>query len=124
MIEWLLLRTLVFDNIDSASAAAKALRYRVKIVTLDGQVINAGGAFTGGSTKRDSGILSRLTDISVMRTRAEELGKDVVDFTEKIKKCDENIKQNHTKELDYEQEKEILLTLSRSQFAALDNANA
>ena len=77
VIEWLLLRTLVFDNIDNASRAAKALRYRIKIVTLDGQVINAGGAFTGGSAKRDSGILSRLTDISIMRERAASLNKEI-----------------------------------------------
>ncbi len=124
IIEWLLLRTLVFDNIENASVAAKAVRYRVKIVTLDGQVINAGGSFSGGSAKRDSGILTRLTDISTMRERAAFLAKNIDEYNIKIAKCEENIKQNRTAELDAEQEKEILFTLSRSQFAALDAANA
>ena len=124
IVEWLLLRTLVFDNIDNASAAAKALRYRVKIVTLDGQVINAGGSFSGGSTKRDSGILSRLTEISTMRSRAQTLNGKIDECNKKIAKCEEIIKQNKTAELDAEQEKEILFSLSRTQFAELDTANA
>ena len=77
IIEWLLLRTVVFDNIDNASIAAKKLNYKVKIVTLDGQIINVGGAFTGGSAKRDSGILSRLAEIITLRERAESLAKKI-----------------------------------------------
>jgi len=66
----LLGRTLVFDNLDNAAAAARSSGYRVKLVTLDGQVINAGGSFTGGSVRTDSRILSRAKDISSLRERA------------------------------------------------------
>ncbi len=124
IVEWLLLRTVVFDNIDSASAAAKKLRYKVKLVTLDGQIINAGGAFTGGSAKKDSGILSRLTEISTLRDRANELGKKIAEkraILEEQNKEYNNVQQTLK---NAEQEKELLLTLSRSQFAALDTANA
>ena len=124
IIEWLLLRTVVFDNIDNASAAAKKLNYKVKLVTLDGQVINAGGAFTGGSTKRDSGILSRLTEIETLKdkskrlnNRIDELNSNVIDYEKKIREAREELK-------DAEQDKELLLTLSRGQFSALDTANA
>ena len=67
----LLSRTVVFDNIDNAAAMAKALKYRVRAVTLDGQQINQGGSFTGGSVKRDSGILSRSGEI-------DKLGEELV----------------------------------------------
>ena len=124
IVEWLLLRTVVFDTIDSASDAAKKLRYRVKIVTLDGQIINAGGAFTGGSAKKDSGILSRITEISTLREKAAELESVIAkkraelhEITEELRSCNDSLKNA-------EQEKELLLTLSRTQFAALDNANA
>ncbi len=124
IIEWLLLRTVVFEDIETASRAAKQLGYKVKIVTIDGQVINAGGAFTGGSAKRDSGILSRTTEIATLRDKAEKLGlqikslrKNLDDLVEKLHALQDELK-------DAEQEKELLLTLSRSQFAALDNANA
>ena len=124
VIEWLLLRTVVFDNIDNAAKAAKQLRYRVKIVTLDGQVINAGGAFTGGSAKRDSGILSRLSNIAELKAEAKTLEADIEKAEKKLEKIDADIAEVRDRLRDAEQEKELLLTLSRSQFAALDNANA
>ncbi len=124
IIEWLLLRTVVFDNIDNASFAAKKLRYRVKIVTLDGQVINTGGAFTGGSAKRDSGILSRLTEITTLKEKAKALEKKIKETEEALKEIDSEIKTADEASKNAEQDKELLLTLSRSQFAALDNATA
>ena len=124
IIEWLLLRTVVFDNIDNASAAAKKLKYKVKIVTLDGQVINAGGAFTGGSAKRDSGILSRLTTINDLNSRAKKISLEIKELTDGLSDCEREISAARDEHKDKEQEKELLLSLSRSQFSALDNANA
>ncbi len=124
VVEWLLLRTLVFDNIENASFAAKRLSYRVKIVTLDGQVINAGGAFTGGSAKRDSGILSRSADIANMRTEAEKHDRKIREAEEALREIDGELHEAQELLREAEQQKELLLTLSRSQFAALDNANA
>ena len=124
IIEWLLLRTVVFDNIDNATRAAKKLRYRVKIVTLDGQLISVGGAFTGGSAKRDSGILSRLTEISVLREKAEKIAKTIKAVSAEIEEIDNEISNIKDDIETVTQDREILLTLSRSQFSALDNANA
>ena len=124
IVEWLLLRTLVFENIDYASDAARRLGYKVKIVTLDGQVINAGGSFTGGSAKRDSGILSRLTTISELSDTAKHLAAEIDKLSANIAKYEENLSKIKDTAKNAEQEKELLLTLSRSQFAALDNANA
>ena len=124
IIQWLLLRTVVFDNIDNASEAAKVLKYKVKIVTLDGQVINAGGAFTGGSAKRDSGILSRLNTITKLKADAEALDKTISAKSKELWAIDQDLVRAREAGKDAEQEKELLLTLSRSQFAALDNANA
>ncbi len=124
IIEFLLLRTLVFDNIHTASDAAKKLKYRVKLVTLDGQIINAGGAFTGGSAKRDSGILSRLTTITELKSKAEKLDTKIEETAKAISEIDKEIYEARNSGKDAEQEKELLLSLSRSQFAALDNANA
>lgn len=60
---YLLGRTLVFDTIDHATVFSKATGYRTRIVTLDGQLINVGGSFTGGAA-RESGILTRSTNIA------------------------------------------------------------
>ena len=124
IIEFLLLRTVIFDNIDNASVAAKKLNYKVKIVTLDGQIINAGGAFTGGSAKRDSGILSRLTEINALKEKGEALNSKIDEFEKAIVEITAEHKESLEGVRAAEQEKELLLTLSRTQFAALDNANA
>lgn len=124
IIEFLLLRTLVFDNIDNASNAAKRIGYRVKMVTLDGQVINAGGSFTGGSTKKDSGILSRGSEISALKERSEALEKRIGETNDALAEIDAELKEAQEIYREAEQERELLLTLSRSEFAALDNANA
>ena len=124
IIEYLLLRVVVFDNIENASMAAKKLRYRVKMVTLDGQIINAGGSFTGGSAKRDSGILTRLTSINELKNEAETLASEIQNYEQKLSEIESELATAKERNKNAEQEKELLLSLSRSQFAALDTANA
>ena len=124
IIEWLLLRTVVFDNIENATFAAKSLRYRVKIVTLDGQLISVGGAFTGGSAKKDSGILSRLTEISTLREKADEISGRIDNINAELSKINSEYAEVEDALHTAAEEKELLISLSRSQFAALDNATA
>ncbi len=79
IIDNLLGRTLVVNNLDNAAKTAKLNGFSYKTVTSDGQVVNAGGSLTGGSVGKNIGILSRQNEI-------EELGKT-------IKKLEENHSQ-------------------------------
>ena len=72
-IRFLLGKTLVAQNIDDASVIAKKYGYRFRIVTIDGQVINAGGSFTGGSTQKTSGFLSRASEIEKIKAKLNTL---------------------------------------------------
>lgn len=71
IVKSLLARVAVYTNIDTASDAARARGWRIRCVTLDGQQINAGGSFTGGQTKRDSGMLSRNAQIDSLTAERE-----------------------------------------------------
>ncbi len=124
IIEWLLMRTVVFDHIDHASEAARKLQYRIRLVTLDGQVINAGGSYTGGSVKRDSGMLSRGADIAKMDAGALEAAAAIQKAERELALLDDAQKKAHNARAEHEQQKELLLTMSRAQFAALDSAKA
>ncbi len=73
IIKSFLCRTAVVDNIDSAIAMAKKYSYRFKIVTLDGQVLNAGGSMTGGSRGQNTGFLSRANEIEDLRQAVKRL---------------------------------------------------
>ncbi len=84
IIRYLLGGTVIAEDIDSAAAIAKKFGYRFKVVTLDGQVINAGGSLTGGSLGKHSGILSRTSDI-------KRLQDDVEKLSLKLKNLEENL---------------------------------
>ncbi len=71
----LLGRIIVVEDLAEASAVARNLGYRNRIVTLDGQVINAGGSFTGGSTARSVGVFSRKQELEELRARLTTLQK-------------------------------------------------
>lgn len=71
----LLARTAVVDNIDNGIDMAKKYSYRFKIVTLDGQVLNAGGSMTGGSRGSGAGFLSRTTEIESLKEKVAVLEK-------------------------------------------------
>lgn len=75
IVRSLLGRIVVAENLDFASDIAKKHGYRFRIVTLDGQVVNAGGSFTGGSAQRSGGMLTRKTEITALGKEIEELQK-------------------------------------------------
>ena len=73
IIENLLGKTVVCEDMDSAITMAKKYKNRFKIVTLDGQVINAGGSMTGGSKAQGVGMLSRGNEIDKLRAAVKDL---------------------------------------------------
>ena len=69
----LLGRIAVAEDIDCAAVIAKRYGYKFRIVTLDGQVINAGGSFTGGSTAHSSGVITRKNELDTLGAEIESL---------------------------------------------------
>ena len=71
----LLGRTVVAETLGDAVRMSKASGARLRIVTLDGQIINAGGSMTGGSSAKQSGIISRANELDALRRRCEGAGE-------------------------------------------------
>lgn len=68
IIDYLLARTIVATDIDAALKIARSAAFGVKIVTLDGQLINPGGSITGGSVgRREASFLGRSGEIANLR---------------------------------------------------------
>ena len=84
IIDNLLGRIIVVEDLSEASTVAKNLGYRNRIVTVDGQVINAGGSFTGGSTARSVGVFSRKQELDELRTRLVKLEKKRADAEKEL----------------------------------------
>ena len=82
----LLGRIVIAEDIDLAANIAKKYGYKFRIVTLDGQVINAGGSFTGGSTAKSSGVLTRKNDIERLNAERSQLAEKLTDVKQSCEK--------------------------------------
>ena len=74
--------TAVVDDIATATYIGKKYGYKFRIVTLDGQLVNAGGSFTGGSRINKGGIISRKQEIDSLYTEVNALRQSVKEKTE------------------------------------------
>lgn len=73
ILQNLLGKIVIAEDLNSAVSIAKKYSYRFKVVTLDGQVVNAGGSLTGGSLNKRIGLLSRASEIEKYRKEAKAL---------------------------------------------------
>lgn len=70
LVQYLLGRVLVVDNIDHAIAIGKKYRHSLRMVTIEGESLSPGGSMTGGAFRNNSNLLGRRREI-------EELEKNV-----------------------------------------------
>ena len=120
ILENILGRTIVIENIDEGIKFARETGHKYKVVTLDGEILNPGGSLTGGSLKSSGNILSRKRLINEfnekIKTIKEEnvaIGEKIVSIEKELLKCQENIKH-------YEEEIKVLdkkLILNNSSYA-------
>lgn len=87
-ISFLLGRVLVAENIDAALAAAKAAKYRIRVVTLDGDVVNAGGSMTGGSKRQREGYLSRGKELQQAAAAVSKLHGEMLTYQEELEEVE------------------------------------
>ncbi len=112
IIRSLLGRIAVCENIDNAIALARDYSYRFKIVTLDGQVVNAGGSITGGSQSKNAGILSRAGEIerldkkhSALKQKTDEMQSSYDELCESISRAEAELDGAKAQLLSLQEEK-------------------
>ncbi len=108
-------RTVVAENLDAALAISKQYRNRFRIVTLDGQLIHAGGSMTGGSAGRSSGILSRANQLEQLQKKAREQEETLASLTARGRQLAEDAAQAERRTAQCA----AVLTEKRQQLAAL-----
>ena len=87
ILEYLLGRTVIARDIDSAISIANQYRNRFKIVTLDGQVMNPGGSMTGGAVNKESGILSRANELEKLSAEEKKLSEKKTAAEEELREA-------------------------------------
>ena len=97
ILENLLGRTVIAETLDNAIAMARKTGNRVRIVTLDGQVMNPGGSMTGGSSAKSAGVLSRANELKRLEQERGKLLDTQSDYKKSLQQA-----QSQLAETEYE----------------------
>ena len=117
-------RTVVFDTIDHATEMAKSLKYKVKAVTLDGQQINVGGSYTGGSVKKNGNILGRASEIKKLDEELKRLSEQIVKEQKELDALAKEIEARESDREEAESKKKLLGVLLGSENTKLEQLTA
>ncbi|MCR4420724.1 MAG: chromosome segregation protein SMC [Clostridia bacterium] len=97
---------LVVSRLDQALALARRLGYRVRLVTLEGELVHPGGSITGGhSRKRSGGLLSRLREAAELAARVEAEGRHFNSLREEVAAAEARLAKQQ--ELEQEQQERL-----------------
>ena len=124
IVSSLLGRTVVFDNIDNATEMAKALKYYVKVVTLDGQQIQVGGSFTGGSVRSRGSILGRAGEIRALEGKIKDLDADITAVKRELAEMDKQITEVEERTSSLTDRRRILDVMRSSENTTLEQKRA
>jgi len=117
IIEYLLGRTVIVENLDAGIAIAKSNRHSFRIVTIEGDMINPGGSMTGGSIQsKYNSLLGRQREIDETRKQLEKFNKDHIAVNSSYQKSQERIGilEDQIKSLDEKiHDVDIFLTMAR-----------
>ncbi len=128
VVKSLLARTVIAENLDAALRIAKQYHHRFRIVTLDGQVVQAGGAMTGGSLSKGTGALMRAQTLRTLQDKrktlqdAAQTAQDALHATQKqIMQLEEEQAQMTAQQVQNQQEQARLTAIQIQHQALLDS---
>lgn len=102
----LLGNTIIVDHLKYANELARAIKYRTRIVTLEGDIVNPGGSMTGGGARKSKSILSQKDELTTMRHQLEDYLRQTESFEQQFKEL--KIKSDQLSELYFEKVKSII----------------
>lgn len=128
VMEYILGRTIICSDMDSALEIAKSSGYRFKIVTLLGDVVNPGGSLTGGSLqRRSSNIIGRKREIEETSVKIKDIQGYIKNSNEKIDEYKEVIEKKNEENLDLKDKiyaQNIELTKLQGEINSIENENS
>lgn len=109
LVNYLLGRFVVADNIDNAIALAGKYHHRLRIVTIEGELLNPGGSMSGGAFKNSNNLLGRRREMENLERVTEELAGKLSGLSARIKKIEEDKKNILEKAADNEKQMQELV---------------
>lgn len=108
VIGFLLGKIVVMDDMENASITARKYQYKFRIVTLDGQVINAGGTYTGGSKAVTSSSLSRKNHMRSLQRDLEQIAAQQEELNARQLKAQKELSDTKEELSALQEEKQLL----------------
>lgn len=93
IVENLLGRTYITETLQDAIDISNKSGDRYRFVSLDGQLVNAGGSMTGGSVSKTVGILSRQAELDELSAKRGTLAKERDGIQRKLNEADTELKK-------------------------------
>lgn len=93
IIENLLGRTYITETLQDAIKISNGSGDRYRFVSLDGQLVNAGGSMTGGSVSKSAGILSRQAELDELTGKRGVIARERDEIRNKLKEADAELKK-------------------------------
>ncbi|EJY94637.1 chromosome segregation protein SMC [Staphylococcus arlettae] len=111
VIQNLLGNTIIVDDLKNANALARDIKYRTRIVTLEGDIVNPGGSMTGGGDRKSKSILAQKDELTTLRQQLSDYQQQTTTFEQQYKalktQSDELSEQYFTYSKDYSEVKKV-----------------
>lgn len=120
IVDNLLGTTIVVDNLKNANELAKAIQYKTRIVTLEGDIVNPGGSMTGGGARKTKSILSQKDELTTMRAQLKNYEEQTQDFEHQLQTHKQKVESLSDKYIELNQQYNDLKEQSHNEALALD----
>ena len=111
VIQNLLGNTIIVADLKNANALARDIKYRTRIVTLDGDIVNPGGSMTGGGDRKSKSILAQKDELTTLRQQLSDYQQQTTTLEHQYKalktQSDELSEQYFTYSKDYNDVKKV-----------------
>ncbi len=124
LIEYLLGRFIVVDNIDNAIVLANKYHHTIRIVTVEGDLLNTGGSMSGGAFKNSNNLLGRRREMEDLQERVKDLKSRLLEIESEIKENEKNRSEISKKLSDDEKIKQELIIRQNTAKINCDRAYA
>ncbi len=112
VIQSLLGQVVIAETLEDANQMAKKTGYRVRIVTLDGDIVNPGGSMTGGSVNKNSArLLGRQRELEELRSKLSDMEKKTEKAEQTVKEIKKKLKEKNEKLINTQKEMEEKRTI-------------
>ncbi|AUJ51788.1 chromosome segregation protein SMC [Staphylococcus hominis subsp. hominis] len=120
VIDNLMGTTIIVENLKIANELARAIQYKARIVTLEGDIVNPGGSMSGGGMRQSKSILAQKDELTTMKTQLNDYEEKTKEFEQQLQNQKEEVETLSNKYVDLSQQYHQLKATAHEETLTLD----